>query len=126
MSLKKILGGAFGSIISKNYYRIYMSKQEAECILRRMEGVERAQDQLARAMTQYAVQLKSHTDAIEGLSKASRELTKSAIEQSKFLTHLTKLIEQPSVGAEHIILESEEKSEVKNMVFPPGCYRRRL
>ena len=127
MSLRKLLGGILSSGISKNRYRIYMSLEIANKVLRGMEEIERAQDQFARAMTQYADQLRSHTSAIEGLSKASQELAKSATEQNKFLTRLTKFVEQPPTGVEEqVIPEPEEEIEVKHIVFPPGCYRRRL
>ena len=126
MSLRKILFGAFGSILSKNQHRIYFSGQAADRILRRMEEIEREHDRFASAMTHYATQLKNHTNAIEGLSEASHELTISAAEQNKFLTRLTKLIEQQPARVEQIIPKPEAESEVKNIVFPPGCYRRRL
>ena len=128
MSLRKLLGGVFSSITSKNRYRIYLSIQIAENILRGMEDMERAQDRFARAMSQYAEQLKRHTSAIEGLSKASNELAKSAVEQHNFLTRLARLIEQPSAGVEEqIISKPKEEIKVKNVVYPPpGCYKRRL
>ena len=125
MSLRKILGGVFASTISKNRYRIYISEPVAERIARGMEEIQRAQDKFARAMTQYSEQLKSHTSAIEGLSKASHELTMSAAEQNKFLTRLTALIEQPPAVGEDIIPEQEEESELRNIAYPPGCYKRR-
>jgi len=125
MGLRKILGGVFGSIISRNQHRIYMSVQVAERILREMEEIHRAQSQFARAMTHYAEQLKSHTSAIEGLSKASHELTISAAEQNKVLTRLIKLLEQSPAGVEKMIPEPEEEKEAETIVFPPGCYGRR-
>ena len=93
-----------------------------------MEEIERAQEEFAGAMMQYAEQLKSHTSAIEGLSKASQELSQSAVEQNKFLIRLTKLIEQSPGGVEEqIIFEPKEEIKEENIVYPPpGCYKRRL
>jgi septation ring formation regulator EzrA len=90
-----------------------------------MEEIQQAQEQFALAMTQYAEQLKSHTSAIEGLSKASRELTDSAAEQNKVFSRLVKLLERVPAGAELIASEPEE-NKAENTTFPSGCYRRRL
>ncbi len=125
MNLRKTLGGVLTSIIGKKQYRIYMSEQVAERIERGMEEIQLAQDRFASAMMQYAETLKSHTGSIEGLSKASCELTKSAAEQNKVLTLLIKLVEQPPAGVEQVIPEPEEEAEAENVVFPLGCYRRR-
>ena len=116
----------FASIIRKNQYRIYMSEQVAKRIVRGMEEIQRAQDRFAGAMTQYAEQLNIHTSAIKDISKAAHELTKSAAEQNKVLTRIIKLVEQPTVGVKQIIPEPEEEAKAENIVFPPGCYRRRL
>ncbi len=126
MSLRSLLGGAFSSLIGRNRYRINLSVQLADSLLRGMEDVERAQDQFARAMLRYAEQLKSHTSAIEGISRASHELTKSAAEQNKFLLRLTSLLELPPAKVEQVIPEPGEEIEVKKHMYPPGCYRRRL
>ena len=125
MSLRNILGGIFTSTKSKNQHRIYQSEHVVERIARGMEEMQRAQNQFAIAMTQYAEQLKSHTSAIEGLSKASRELTDSAAEQNRIFTRLAKIAEQLPAEVDTIIPELEE-TKAEKTVFPSGCYRRRL
>ncbi len=125
MSLRKTLGDIFNKFISKNQFRIYMSEQMVDRIESRMEEVQQAQDRFARAMTQYAEHLKSHTSAIEGLNKASHELANNAADQNKVLTRLIEFMKQPPAGIEQIIPKPEEETIAKNIVFPPGCYRRR-
>lgn len=125
MNLRKMLGDVFASGFSKNQHRIYISKQAAERLERRMEEAQQAQDRLARAMAEYAEQLKSHSSAIESLSKASHEFTKRAAEHNEVLTRLIRLMEQPPAGAEQITPESEKKTKIENIEFPLGCYRRR-
>jgi len=125
MSLRKMLDGVFGSIISKHQSRIYMSELVVERMARGMDEIQLAQDRFAKAMIQYSEQIENHTSAIEGLSKASHELTISAAEQNKVLTRLIKLLEQSPAGVEKMIPEPEEEKEAETIVFPPGCYGRR-
>ena len=125
MGLRKILGGVFGSIISRNQHRIYMSAQVVERIEREMEAIQGAQEQFAKAMMQYTEVLESHTTAMQGLSEASHKLSKNAAEQNKLITRLMEFLEQPTSEVAKVIPELELVPKVENIVFPPGCYRRR-
>jgi hypothetical protein len=79
-----------------------------------MSRTEQALQELATAIAKYAVHLKSHTAAIQGLSEASHELKQSAAEQNRVLAYLVESITQIPPRTEPVT-GSEEKQ-----TSPPG------
>ena len=84
-----------------------------------MTDTQKALNSFAAAMAEYALHMKSHTKAIQGLSEASQELKKGAAEQNKVLIHMMEVM-----GQETPEKEEEIKPEVE-VRFPPGCVRSR-
>ena len=125
MSMGKTIKAIFANFTGKNLLQMYTLEQVVERIESRIEKTQQAQDNFARAMNQYAEHLKSHTNAIDGLSKASRELAMNAAQQNKALTRLIEFVEQPSKGVSWIIPEPEKEAMAENILFPPGCYKSR-
>jgi len=66
----------------------------------RFEGAEKALEDFANALQQYAQHLESHTSAIRGLSEASQALKSSAVEQNQILEHLSY-----TLGKERLVTE---------------------
>ena len=100
-------------------------------ITNRMETTEKAMvsthqalQNFSEAMAEYAVHLKSHTSAIQGLSEASQELKKGAGEQNRVLSTLVQRLEQvPSSvepRAKEIIVREKGKPPLEQITKPAG------
>ncbi len=88
-----------------------------------MSRTEQALDELATAIAEYAIHLKSHTAAIQGLSEASQELRQSAAEQNRVLADLAEHITQRSSRAEPVTVSKDEPTPpIDKEIHPPGCY----
>ncbi len=105
--------GIFSPVIEENQHTSRILEQ-------RMESSEQVLDKFTSAIELYAQHLESHTSAIQGLSEASQELKKGAVEQNKVLARLLGNIEQPSPKK-----IEEPAPEVEETQFPPGCVRSR-
>jgi hypothetical protein len=83
----KLLREALSPVIEENYH-------VSVALSNRFESTERALNDFASAMQQYARHMASHTHAIQGLSQASQSLRYSAAEQNHILHRLTKTLKQ--------------------------------
>jgi len=110
-SRRSLQRGIFAPVIEENQHTSRMLDQ-------RMKTSEQVLDKFTSAIELYAQHLESHTTAIQGLSEASQELKKGAVEQNKVLAHLLESIEQPSPKK-----IEEPAPEVEETQFPPGCVR---
>jgi GAF domain-containing protein len=88
-----------------------------------MSRTEQALQELSAAIAEYAVHLKSHTSAIQGLSEASQELKRSAAEQNRILADLVESITQRPPGTEPVTVSKDEPTPPPDKgIHPPGCY----
>jgi transcriptional regulator with GAF, ATPase, and Fis domain len=88
-----------------------------------MTRTERTLRELTEAISEYALHLKSHTAAIQGLSEASQELKHSAAEQNRVLADLVNAITQtPSIKEPVTAGEQEPPPPLEKDSYPPGCY----
>jgi GAF domain-containing protein len=88
-----------------------------------MSRTEQALQELSAAIAEYAVHLKSHTAAIQGLSEASQELKRSAAEQNRILADLVETIAQRPSRAEPVTVSKDEPTPPTDKgIHPPGCY----
>ncbi len=116
-------------ISSRRFYRklinpVIQEYNDANLVLsRRFEATEAALDKFASSMELYSRHLESHTSAIQGLSDASSELKKSAIEQTRVITHILKTMEYKTYREdisrlEGVVREHERKSfGVENTLY---------
>ena len=112
-----------------------------------MESTQKALEQFASAMSEYAGHLRSHTSAIQGLSEASHELKNGAAVQNEVLIRLVETMEQGVPKKEQVIpkieqvipkieqvvpkmeqvipkqVKEEVAPEAEKIKFPPGCIR---
>jgi hypothetical protein len=77
-----------------------------------MTRTERTLRELTEAIAEYALHLKSHTAAIQGLSEASQELKRSAAEQNRILADLANAITQTPSAKEPAITGEQEPSSL--------------
>jgi signal peptidase len=93
-SRKRMQRGIFSPVIDE-------TQRTNRVVEEGMEGTQRALGQFSSAMEEYAKHLRSHTSAIKGMSEASQELKKGAIEQNKVLSRLTGVMQrQMEAGSE--------------------------
>ena len=60
----------------------------------RLEHIETAMGKFTEAIQVYAQHLESHTSAVINLAEAAQDLKKTAAEQNKVLSELTKAVEE--------------------------------
>ncbi|HEY32153.1 MAG TPA: GAF domain-containing protein [Dehalococcoidia bacterium] len=88
-----------------------------------MSRTEQALQELSAAIAEYAVHLKSHTAAIQGLSEASQELRQSAAEQNRVLANLVETIAQiPSRTEPVTASEQEPAPPIDKGLHPPAWH----
>ncbi len=116
---QKLHKGIFAPIIEENQRASQTLNDRLGTTEKGMEYTQQALNNFASAVAEYAVHLKSHTAAIQGLSEASQELKKGAAEQNKVLARLVEVMEQ--TGPKPKIEELPPK--VEETKFPPGCVR---
>ena len=88
-----------------------------------MTRTEQTLRELTEAISEYALHLKSHTAAIQGLSEASQELKRSAAEQNRILADLVDAIKQtPSRTEPATTGEQEPTPPPEKGIHPSGCY----
>ena len=107
---------------SKHFSHIIEDKQDtvSEDWMTRTEQTLR---ELTEAIAEYALHLKSHTTAIQGLSEASQELKHSAAEQNRILADLANAIVQTPPTKEPVtIAEQKPHPSPEKDAYPPGCY----
>jgi methyl-accepting chemotaxis protein len=91
-----------------------------------MEVTQQALTSFASAIAEYAEHLKSHTSAIQGLSEASQELKKGAVEQNKVLERIVEALDQRRLPREEVTPTAEPViPSAEKVKFPPGCVRGR-
>ncbi len=93
---KRVQEGVFAPVMEQN-------ERTAHALEQKVEGTQKALEQFASAMEEYAVHLKSHTSAVRGLSEASHELKDGAVEQNKVLSRLTEIMEQEMGSRRHVM-----------------------
>ena len=107
------------------FAHIIEGKQKSPTSDEWMTRIEQTLRELTEAISEYALHLKSHTAAIQGLSEASQELKHSASEQNRVLANLAGTIEQAQSRTEPAITgESESTPLADKDIHPPGCYHR--
>lgn len=84
-----------------------------------MGGTQRALEQFSSAMEEYAQHLRSHTSAIKGMSEASQELKKGAIEQNKVLSRLTGVMQRQMEAGRETPLEGKPAPPTEGKPAPP-------
>jgi signal peptidase I len=121
---QKLHRGIFAPVIEENQRSSRTLERRMKTTEKEMAGTQQALTSFASAIAEYAEHLKSHTGAIQGLSEASQELKKGAVEQNKILTRLVETMEEISSKPkiEKIVPKEEIKPEVE-VQFPPGCAR---
>jgi hypothetical protein len=76
---------------------------EVHAAEKKMEATEKALNDFAAAIAEYAYHLSSHTGAIQGLAEASQELKKSAAFQNNVILNLIKNTEEALVRKEALL-----------------------
>lgn len=123
---QKLHRGIFAPVIEENQRTSRILERRMKTTEKEMAGTQQALTSFASAIAQYAEHLKSHTGAIQGLSEASQELKKGAVEQTKILTRLVETMEEKSAKPKIGEIVPKEKIEPEVEVrFPPGCARSR-
>lgn len=118
--------GLFAPVIEESQRGSQVIAQRMDAAEKELEHTQQALSSFAAAIAEYAEHLKSHTSAIQGLSEASHELKKGAIEQNKVLNRLIEVMEQGTPVKEEITPPAKPvKPEVEKAKFPPGCVRTR-
>jgi len=108
---------------SKLFTHIIEGKQDSPISDEWMTRTEQTLRELTEAVSEYALHLKSHTAAIQGLSEASQELKRSAAEQNRVLAELVNAIKQtPSRTEPAIAGKPEPVPPPGKDIHPPGCY----
>lgn len=118
----------FSPVLDENRRSNWTMTNRMEKTEKTMEGTHEALKSFSEAMGEYAVHLKSHTSAIQGLSEASQELRKGAGEQNRLLSNLVQRVEQapsrvePSIEprAKEIIVREKGKPPLKHITKPAG------
>ena len=123
-----------GPVLDENRRSNRIMEKSAETTAKTMQSTQEALQSFSSAIAEYAVHLKSHTSAIQGLSDASQELKQGAGEQNRILANIAKSMEQAPRRAEQVLppaVVSEEAPPVEKEVIPepkrvaplPGHYR---
>jgi len=130
---KRVQEGVFAPVIEQN-------ERTAHVLEQKVDGTQKALEQFASAMEEYAVHLKSHTSAIQGLSEASHHLKDGAAEQNKVLSRLTTILEQEMGSRRHVMdmayhgkpcrqeetLDNDEPApSVENLLTATGASRKK-
>lgn len=95
----------FAPVIEENQRNSRMLEQ-------RMRSTEQVLGKFTSAVDVYAQHLQSHTAAVQGLMKASQELQKSAAEQNKILSSLSRTVEGLGSNEEE---ETRSKKPAKSL-----------
>lgn len=123
---QKIHRGIFAPVIDESQRASELLAQRVENTEKGMEYTQQALNSFAAAIAEYAEHLKSHTGAIQGLSEASQELKRGAVEQNRVLSRIAEVMEQGMPAKKAEIPETKtETPEVTKPGYPPGCFRSR-
>lgn len=123
---QKIHRGIFAPVIDESQRASELLAQRVENTEKGMEYTQQALNSFAAAIAEYAEHLKSHTGAIQGLSEASQELKRGAVEQNRVLSRIAEVMEQGMPTKKAEIPETKtETPEVTKPGYPPGCFRSR-
>ena len=123
---QKIHRGLFAPVIEESQRGSQILAQRMETTEKVVEHTQEALSSFASAIAEYAEHLKSHTSAIQGLSEASQELKKGAVEQNKVLERIAASMEQGKPVREEVTPTAKPAAhEVAKGKFPPGCVRSR-
>lgn len=123
---QKIHRGIFAPVIDESQRASELLAQRVENTEKGMEYTQQALNSFAAAIAEYAEHLKSHTGAIQGLSEASQELKRGAVEQNRVLSRIAEVMEQGMPTKKAEIPETKtETPEVSKPGYPPGCFRSR-
>ncbi len=109
----------FSPVIEQNQRNSYIMTHRMETTEKVMDNTQQALQSFSEAMAEYAVHLKSHTSAIQGLSEASQELRKGAGEQNRILSNLVSRVEQAPARAEPRVEPKEKEIIVREKGKPP-------
>jgi len=127
---RKLQEGIFAPVIKENRRHSRVIEQRTVQVEKGMESTQRALEQFASAIAEYAEHLKSHTSAIQGLAEASHELKDGAAEQNKVLTRLMEVMEQGPISRpapqSEVTPEPEETAPAVKEIkakYPPGCFK---
>lgn len=110
-----------GPVLEENRRSNRIMEKSAETTATTMQSTQEALQSFSSAIAEYAVHLKSHTTAIQGLSDASQELKQGAGEQNRVLANIAKAMEQAPPGLEQVpppAVASEEAPPVEKDVIP--------
>jgi len=110
---------------SDKFASIFETKQRTDQLTEEwMSRTEQALHELSAAIAEYAVHLKSHTAAIQGLSEASQELKRSAAEQNRILASLAESITQIPPKTEPVAASEEKQTPLPQRdIHTPGHYQ---
>lgn len=110
---------------SEKFASIFETKQRTDQLTEEwMSRTEQALQELSAAIAEYAVHLRSHTAAIQGLSEASQELKRSAAEQNRILASLAKSITQIPPKTEPVAASEENQTpSPQRDIHTPGHYQ---
>jgi signal peptidase len=78
--------GIFSPVINEEKRTNRLISRRIEATEKKMDNTEQALEKFSLAVAEYAKHLASHTSAIQGLSEASQELKKGAVEQNRVLS----------------------------------------
>jgi len=107
---KRVQEGVFAPVIEQN-------ERTAQVLEQKVEGTQKALERFSSAMEEYAVHLKSHTSAIQGLSEASHHLKDGAAEQNKVLARLTTILEE-EMGSRRHVMDMAHQGEPRRRPAP--------
>lgn len=118
----------FSPVLDENRRSNWTMTNRMEKTEKTMESTHDALKSFSEAMGEYAVHLKSHTSAIQGLSEASQELRKGAGEQNRILGNMVNRMEQapsrvePGIEprAKEIIVREKGKPPLEHITKPAG------
>ena len=109
---------------SKLFVPVIEGKQDGPISDEWMTRMEQTLRELTEAISEYALHLKSHTSAIQGLSEASQELKRSAAEQNRVLAELVNAIKQtPSRIEPGTTGKPEPAPSPEKDIHPSGRYQ---
>jgi signal peptidase I len=124
---QKIHRGIFAPVIEASQHGGDKLAERLETTEKGMANTQEALTGFAAAIAEYAKHLKSHTSAIQGLSEASQELKKGAVEQNKVLERIAEVMGEKRPPSEEVVTATEPAiPEVKKIKLPPGCAKSRL
>ena len=124
---QKVHRGIFAPVIEESHRSSEVLAHRMESTEKGAEATQQALTSFAAAIAEYAEHLKSHTSAIRGLSEASQELKKGAVEQNKVLERLLGAMEERIAPREEAAPTAKPaiSKKVEKVKFPPGCVRSR-